>query len=89
MARVIWSRDALSHLELITSYIAQFDPAAADRFAIRLINAGESLSAYPRRGRPTAEGWRELPTIPPYIIQYEVRGDAVHILHVRHGRQRR
>ncbi len=89
MARVIWSREVIAHLELIRAYIAEFDPVAADRLAARLLDAGESLRDFPLRGRPTPDGWRELPTIPPYILQYEVRDDVVRILAIRHGRQRR
>jgi plasmid stabilization system protein ParE len=48
---------------------------------------GDSLQAFPERGRPVAGGLRELPTVPPYIIRYRVAGDAVLILRIRHGRE--
>ena len=88
MARVSWSREALSQLELIRAYIGQFDPKAAHRIADGLFAAGNSLREFPRRGRPTSGGFRELATVPPYVIQFDVEGSDVHILRIRHGRQR-
>ena len=89
MARVIWTRAALSHLELIRSYIEQFDPVAAARFAQRLLDAGNSLTDFPNRGRPAGDGKRELPTVAPYVIRYVVRGEQAFILAIKHGSQRR
>jgi plasmid stabilization system protein ParE len=86
-AEVEWAEEALSHLETIRRYIAYSDPQAADRMARRLWAAGESLASFPNRGRPRANGTRELPSIPPYIIAYEVIGGRVLILRIRHGRQ--
>jgi len=89
MAGIDWTREALGHLELIRAYIEQFDLRAADRFVARLIAAGESLAGGPNQARPAVDGLRELPTVAPYVIQYEVDHDDVSILHVKHGRQRR
>lgn len=85
MARVVWTREALTNVELIRVYIHEFDPAAAGRMARRLIEAGDSLARFPNRGRSTGDGRRELVTIPPYIIRYRVIDDAVFVLRVRHG----
>lgn len=54
MARVVWTREALAHVEAIRFYIGQFDPAAAQRLAARLIDAGNGLRAFPRGGRSVA-----------------------------------
>ena len=88
MARIVWTREALTNLELIRSYIHQFDPQAARRMARRLIEASDSLQIYPDRGRPADGGRRELVTIPPYIIRYLVDGDRVFIVGIRHSAQR-
>lgn len=87
MARVVWTREAISNIELIRAYILQFDPGASRRMALRLIEAGDSLSDFPHRGRPVAEERRELATVPPYVIRYRVEEGAVYILRVRHGAQ--
>jgi toxin ParE1/3/4 len=65
MARIVWTREALANLELTRAYIHQFDPGAAQRMALRLIEAGDGLRDFPERGRPIANGRRELPTVPP------------------------
>jgi len=72
-------------LELIGSYLREFDPAAAPRMARRQIEAGDSLSQFPDRGRPIVDARRELVTIPPNIIQYRFDGKRVSIVGIRNG----
>jgi addiction module RelE/StbE family toxin len=88
MAQVIWSPQALRDLDLIQSYIGQFDPTAAVRIVNALIDAGDSLEAFPNRGRPGAHRRRELPSVPPYVIRYRVVVDDVFIEAVKHGARR-
>ena len=87
MADVVWRRSAIESLNRIIAYIRLFDPVAADDYAVRLTILGESLSAFPNRGRPVSDGTRELATVPPYIIRYRVDADRVWIETVRHGRR--
>ncbi|ANY21028.1 Toxin RelE2 [Tsuneonella dongtanensis] len=87
MAEVVWTREALSNLDLIVSYIHQFDPEAAQRFARALTDSAASLGEFPDRGRPSGNGTRELPIVPPYVIRYESDGGIATILSIRHGRQ--
>ena len=87
MAEVVLSREALANLDLIIAYIKQFDPAAAQKFAVALIEAAKCLETFPARGRPASNGARELPIVPPYVIRYDLEGDRVTILGIRHGRQ--
>jgi addiction module RelE/StbE family toxin len=89
MARVEWTRGALFQLRSIREYIRRFDPRAAERMAKRLVEAAESLVDFPDRGRPAGEGYRELPSIAPYVILYETMGDVVFILDIRHGARQR
>ncbi len=88
MVAVVWTRRALSDLVDIDEYIARFDPDAAADLALRLYSAGDSLSAFPNRGRRSDDGLRVLPAVPPYLIYYEASEDTVTILHIRHGRRR-
>ena len=88
MAGVSWAPEALDQLRHIVDYIRLFDPRAAERIAEKIIAVGESLVDFPDRGRPTDQGTRELPTIPPYILHYEVKDDGVSIIGVRHGARR-
>ena len=88
MAKVIWSPRALADIDSIRDYIGQSSPLAAQRMAIRLLQAGDSLDLFPRRGRPAARGMRELTVIYPYIIRYRVVGERVDIVRIKHGAQR-
>ena len=89
MAEVRWLRPALRQLAAQIAYIAQHDPVAADKIGARLEAAADSLETFPKRGRPGIRpGRRELVTVPPYIIEYVVKGDGVAIVRLRHGRQR-
>jgi toxin ParE1/3/4 len=90
LSQVIWTETALDHLEAIQTYIAESNPEAAQRVAARLVEAGNSLTDHPHRGRPVPRTtMRELITAPyPYIIRYRVAGNQVFILRVRHTARR-
>ncbi|KQT31949.1 hypothetical protein ASG29_08760 [Sphingomonas sp. Leaf412] len=88
MARVAWTDEASEQLDLIVSYIELFDVAAADRMGRRLLDLAASLRDFPNRGRPVKDGTREMVTVPPYILRYDVVGEDVLILGVRHGARR-
>lgn len=87
MVQVVWSRRALADLAAIRAYIDQFSPLAAQRMALRLKAAADSLDRFPDRGRPVAPSIRELTVINPYIIRYQVLADRVGIIRIRHGAQ--
>ena len=86
MAEVVWTRGALADLRRVVAYIREFSPLAAQRMAVRLRNAGDSLNAAELRGRSISRGRRELTLIAPYLIRYRVQGDRV-ILEVRCARR--
>jgi plasmid stabilization system protein ParE len=89
VAEVVWSDRALANVEAIVSYIVdQHSPLAAQRFAQRLLAAGDALNDSPDRGRPISRGRRELAVIAPYLIRYRFKDDRVLILEVRHGARR-
>ena len=89
MVDVLWQPDALADLNRIITHIEGFDPAAANSYGRRLRALGDSLCDFPHRGRPGPRSTREMVTVPPYVLSYEVRDETVHILGIRHGRQRR
>lgn len=88
MRRVVWTDYALDELVSIHDYIADFNPAAARRFVIKLRAAGESLNQYSEHGRLGTNGVRELVIVRPYVIRYRVHRDRVEILDVRHSARR-
>jgi plasmid stabilization system protein ParE len=77
-------------LEAVFSYLLPVNPFAAERVVQGLTIAADSLASFPHRGRPgRAKGTRELVTIWPYVLVYEVQQDAVSILRIWHGAQDR
>jgi len=85
LAQVVWTSRALADLSAIRSYIGQFSPLAAQRMAIRLKKAGDSLADHALRGRRATATLRELTIVPPYLIRYHVGGDVVTIIRIRHA----
>jgi toxin ParE1/3/4 len=86
---VIWTEQALTHLQAIREYIEQFNPKAASQVANALKAAGDSLAHFPRRGRPVPKtAFRELVTAYRYIVRYYVDENKIVILRVRHMAQR-
>ncbi len=87
---VVWAAQAIRDVSRIVYYIAAENPIAARRIARELMLAGESLTIFPRRGRPGRESARELVTVRPYVIVYDIRSDGtVDILRVWHAAQDR
>jgi plasmid stabilization system protein ParE len=78
-SRIVWSLRAQRDLENIRAYIGQFAPLAAQRFALRLVSAAESLADQPSRGRRVRRDIRELVAITPYIIRYQITAERVEI----------
>ena len=85
MAQVVWTFRALADLAAIRDYIGQFSPLAAQRMALRLRAAAESLADHPERGRLATATLRELVVVPPYVIRYYVGDDVVNIIRIRHA----
>lgn len=85
MHKIVWTDEAVAHLEAIVTSVSVYDPAAAGRLGERLIELADSLAEFPRRGRDAGEGKREMTTVWPYILRYRVEGERVIILRIRHG----
>ena len=85
MKKIVWTAEAVEHLEAIVTYVSVYDPAAAERLAERLIEVADSLAEYSNRGRDAGDGKREMTTVWPYILRYRVEGERVIILRIRHG----
>lgn len=85
MAKIVWTEEAVEHLEAIVTYVSVYDSAAAERLARRLVELADSLSEFPNRGRDAGQGKREMTIVWPYVLRYRVDGESVFILRVRHG----
>jgi toxin ParE1/3/4 len=88
--RVRWLRTALRNLDAEASFIAEDDPAAAQKIVERVLMAVAMLAAQPNLGRPgRVPKTRELVVLKTrYIVPYRVRGDTVEILRVFHTSRR-
>lgn len=85
MKKIVWTDEAIAHLEAIVTYVSVYDPAAAERLGRRLIELADSLAEFPDRGRDAGDGKREMTTVRPYILRYRVESERVIILRIRHG----
>ena len=85
MRTIVWTDDAVGHLEAIVTYVAAFDPAAAARLAHQLNEVADSLAEFSERGRDAGNGLREMTTVWPYILRYRVESERVIVLRIRHG----
>jgi toxin ParE1/3/4 len=84
---IVWRPFALEDLEEAHRYIAQDNPAAADRIRIAIRAAVERLTDYPNLGRPgRVDETRELVVAgTSYIVAYAVLENQIMILSVLHG----
>jgi len=87
--RVRWTTTAAGDLAHIVEYIRKDDPAAARRVAQAIVGGVAGLRTFPSRGRiGFVENTRELVCTPsPYIAVYQIIGDHVQVLRIRHGAQ--
>ncbi len=85
MRKIVWTDEAVSHLEAIVAYIAAFNPTAAQTLGERLIAVADSLAEFSERGRDSGGGKREMTTVWPYVLRYRVEAERVIILRIRHG----
>jgi len=75
-------------LDAAAFYIADDNPSAARRFVARLVAGIDLLTEHPAMGRSgRLAGTREL-ILPPYIIPYRVRDNAIEVLRIFHSAQR-
>jgi plasmid stabilization system protein ParE len=85
LRRIVWTDEAVAHLEAIAEYVEAFSPGAARRLGNRLIEVADSLAEFPERGRDAGNGRREMTTVWPYILRYRIEDDRIVILRIRHG----
>jgi toxin ParE1/3/4 len=80
---------AADDLTRIVEYIRADNPEAARRVAQTIVEGVAALDKFPGRGRPGhVEDTREIVFSPwPYIAVYEIAGDEVRVLRVRHASQ--
>ncbi|WP_149541452.1 type II toxin-antitoxin system RelE/ParE family toxin [Siccirubricoccus phaeus] len=88
--RIVWTEPAIRDLQAARAYIARDKPGAAAEQMELVLGAVAGLIEFPHLGRPGRRpGTRELVVSrTPFVVPYRLRGDAIEILRVLHGRQR-
>jgi toxin ParE1/3/4 len=88
--RIVWTLPALRDLGAARAYIALDNPPAAEKQVENIVAAVAGLVRFPESGRVGRRvGTRELVVgRTPYLVPYRIRGDAIEILRVLHGRQK-
>ena len=93
--KLIVSQAATADLARLHAFLVDKNPAAADRAVAALVAAIQSISAFPKRGRPSGTpNIREL--IVPfggagYVVRYShsEQADEAAVLRITHGREAR
>ncbi len=83
-----WKKQARADLLAIVAHIAQDNPDAAEKLADEIEAKAEKLRTHPnlfRVGRK--RGTRELVAHENYLVIYQVKGDTVTVLRVKHVAQ--
>ena len=85
--QVRWTESATQDIRGIARYIRKDNPAAARAVAKATLDAADSLSLFPFKGREgKIADTRELVVSGlPYIVVYKVTKTAIHVLHIYHG----
>ena len=81
---------AFSDLDVIRTYISQFNPAAAGRVVTLIETIAKRLGDFPESGQRTDELDTRIAFSPryPYRIYYRIVAEEVVILHIRHTARR-
>jgi toxin ParE1/3/4 len=86
--RIRWTKAASQDLDSIEEYIREYNPKAAIKQVLRVIDAVETkLSNSPRMGKPgrIAETREFYVTGTPYIVAFRINENTMEILRVIHG----
>ena len=88
--QIRWEEDALADLTDLRAYVAEDNPAAAQKIALRILEKINLLSEHPLLGGPgRIHNTRELViTKTPYTVIYHASVDVISILRVFHQGRR-
>lgn len=89
--KINYSKEAIADLVRLREFIAIHDPAAANRYAQRLIEGITRLQDQPMLGRaviyaPDPESIRDL-IIGDYLVRYALLSDQILVLRIWHHRE--
>jgi toxin ParE1/3/4 len=91
--KVVLSPQALADLDRLKEFLSDKNRAASDRMISVLIEAIDSLSHFPARGRPGDDAHMHEMVVPfgraAYVVHYALLGSEILILRIWHGREMR
>lgn len=88
---VSYTPEARDDLQRLRAFIAEKNPAAAQKIAVELLAGIAMLKELPYLGRkvakaPNPEIMRDL-SVSLYIVRYLILGDEIHVLRIWHKRE--
>jgi plasmid stabilization system protein ParE len=88
--KVRFTPRAFADLDVIRTYIHQYNPAAAGRVIALIEKIAMRLGEFPESGQRTDELDARIAFSPryPYRIYYRISADEIVILHIRHAARR-
>jgi toxin ParE1/3/4 len=89
--RVVWTEEALHHLEEIAAYLAVHYPKVAPALELRIRAVIGRIARWPESARRSAgrPGVRVVPLGRyPYKLFYRITADRIEILHLHHAARR-
>lgn len=89
--RLRWTEQAVDQLGAIAEFVGRSSPVYAEQLVQRIVHRLEQLRVFPESGSLVSE-FSTSPDIRqllewPYRIIYRIRGDAIEVLAVIHGRR--
>lgn len=87
---IIWSERAKRDFDSLVAYTRKHSPRGAERMVTRILKRIDDLASMPHQGSLLPKNLRRLEiTKTPYLLIFRVRGDAIHLLTILHGRRNR
>lgn len=85
--RLVLAKRALGDLTDAITFIAQDDPVAAERMAVRIREAGSLLIEFPNLGQPISDRGQRVFSVTgtPFRLIYRVAADRLTVLRIWHG----
>lgn len=92
MREIVWLDSAVNDIQRLRQFIAQENPAAAQRAAIAIKESVQRLQELPTIGKPIEDlpQYRDLFIrfgAAGYVLRYRIHLDTVYIVHIRHYRE--
>ncbi len=87
--KIAWTAPALRDLTAARAHIARDNPTAATQQVSLILKAVAQLPMFPESARPGRRAGTRERVVPntPFLVPYPIRGEAIEVLRVLHGRQ--